>query len=182
MKNYELIIKNEKAGQYRLLATLIVLINLVLFIWLAITNTELRIKGLITLALIIGGFVLQHFTRKYSAGAASVFFIILFYFESGYWQAAIIMAALALMYMVAVRKLVVLVNTSHVQYPSFPKKEIAWNELNNLILKDGLLTIDLKSNKISQATVVNGAVDHDIDEKEFNEFCQKQLDIQHVMA
>lgn len=182
MKNYELIIKNEKARQYRLLATLIVLTNLVLFIWLAIANIELRVKGLITAALIIGGFVIQYFTRKYSARAAGAFFIVLFYFESGYWQAAIIMAALALLYMVAVRKLVVLVNTSHILYPSFPKKELEWSELNNLILKDGLLTIDLKNNKIAQAMVVNGVDDHDIDEKEFNEFCQIQLNSQHVIA
>ena len=57
-------------------------------------------------------------------------------------------------------------------YPSFPKRIIHWKELSNVILKDGLLTIDFKNNKIIQQSIMYA---DRVNEKEFNEFCKKQL-------
>lgn len=182
MKKFELVIKNEKVKQYKLLAMLIIVINLIFFIGLAVTNTGLRTSALVTAGIIIAGFVARYFTKKYFPTAAGVFFIILFYVESGYWQVAAGIGLLALMYMISIRQLIVLVNSDHILYPSFPKKEIDWSELNNMVLKDGLLTIDFKNNKIAQVMVINGKDDHDIDEKEFNEFCQMQLNVKTAIA
>ncbi|HET9431236.1 MAG TPA: hypothetical protein VFO70_08665, partial [Chitinophagaceae bacterium] len=58
-------------------------------------------------------------------------------------------------------------------YTSFPVKNITWNQVNNVILKDGLLTLDQKNNRILQVEIRNS--DPDIDEKDFNEFCSRQL-------
>lgn len=49
-----------------------------------------------------------------------------------------------------------------------------WSQFNNVILKDGLLTLDYTSNKILQ-TEVNEAFY--VNEAEFNEFCRKQLTV-----
>ncbi len=56
---------------------------------------------------------------------------------------------------------------------SFPKKNYGWKDLNNMVLKDGLLTIDLKSNKILQYEV-NDEVSKEL-EKEFNDYCNERL-------
>ncbi len=56
---------------------------------------------------------------------------------------------------------------------SFPKKRFLWEELNNVILKDGLLTIDCKNNVLIQRTV-NEEISISV-EKEFNEFCKNNL-------
>lgn len=53
------------------------------------------------------------------------------------------------------------------------QKEVNWDEVNNVILKDGLLTIDFKNNKLFQHIILNS--DEDISEKEFNDFCEEQL-------
>lgn len=55
----------------------------------------------------------------------------------------------------------------------FKTSRLSWPELDNVILKDNLLTIDLRSNKIIQAELLeeNGPVD----EKAFNLFCGQQL-------
>ena len=56
---------------------------------------------------------------------------------------------------------------------SFPQKKYQWNQINNVIIKDGILTIDLKNNKLIQKDI-----DADIseaDEQDFNDFCQEQL-------
>ncbi|HRX94260.1 MAG TPA: hypothetical protein P5158_09100, partial [Chitinophagaceae bacterium] len=58
-------------------------------------------------------------------------------------------------------------------YPSFPVTKIQWNELNNIILKDEVLTIDLKSNKLIQHSI--GNANNSVNEEEFNEFCRQQL-------
>ena len=45
-----------------------------------------------------------------------------------------------------------------------------WNEFSNIILKDGLLTLDFKNNKLLQVTIDETKMA--VDENEFNEFCR----------
>ena len=54
------------------------------------------------------------------------------------------------------------------------KKRFLWNEFNNIVLKDGFLTLDLKNNKLIQQEVLDDE-DDDGDEDEFNEYCRQQL-------
>jgi hypothetical protein len=56
----------------------------------------------------------------------------------------------------------------------FPKKIISWFELNNVILKDGLLTIDFKNDKLIQAEILQEEFEIE-SEAEFNEFCKQRL-------
>jgi hypothetical protein len=58
---------------------------------------------------------------------------------------------------------------------SIPKKRFLWSELNNVILKDGILTIDKKNDKIFQGEV-NEEVPADV-EIEFNNFCKANLQV-----
>jgi hypothetical protein len=55
-------------------------------------------------------------------------------------------------------------------------RKISWSELNNVVLKDGLLTIDFKNNKLFQQEVDDQEDDdYDGSEDEFNAFCHQQL-------
>jgi hypothetical protein len=52
-------------------------------------------------------------------------------------------------------------------------KKIKWNELNRVILKDDVLTIDYKNNKIFQAYIDDEEDDdYDVGPDEFNAYCQ----------
>jgi hypothetical protein len=55
---------------------------------------------------------------------------------------------------------------------NFPVKEFEWNSLNNVILKDRILTLDFKDNKIIQAEIERS---QSINEQQFNLFAQSQL-------
>ena len=58
-------------------------------------------------------------------------------------------------------------------FNSLPKRRVSWDQLNNVVLKDGLLTIDFTNNKLFQketSTTVNART-----EQEFNDFCKAQL-------
>ena len=54
------------------------------------------------------------------------------------------------------------------------KKKYRWSDLNNVILKDGLLTMDFKNNKLFQKEALDEE-EMDADEAEFNTYCQKRL-------
>jgi hypothetical protein len=75
-------------------------------------------------------------------------------------------------YFISTRKLEVIISEKSISYPSYPSRQIGWNELQNLIVKDGILTIDFKSNRILQAAIEN---EQTLNEKEFNDFCREQL-------
>lgn len=53
---------------------------------------------------------------------------------------------------------------------------IDWNELTNVIKKYDLLTLDFKNNKLLQVQVINT---DEINEGEFNQFCQQRLTIKN---
>ena len=63
-------------------------------------------------------------------------------------------------------------DSEEIVFNSFPKKRYGWSVISNVVLKDGLVTIDLKDNTLIQKEV-NELVSKDI-ENEFNAFC-KQL-------
>ena len=54
------------------------------------------------------------------------------------------------------------------------KKIYRWPDLSNVVLKDGLLTIDFKNNRLFQKVVFDEE-EMDADEAEFNTYCQRQL-------
>lgn len=56
---------------------------------------------------------------------------------------------------------------------SLPKKHYAWNELSNVVIKDGILTIDFTNNKLIQKEI--GSDTSAKEEQEFNVFCNSRL-------
>lgn len=58
-------------------------------------------------------------------------------------------------------------------FNSFPKQHYAWSDMKNVILKDGIITVDFKNNKLLQKEIQSGSTAQD--EKEFNEFCRIKL-------
>ncbi|MFT3823616.1 MAG: hypothetical protein QM731_06825 [Chitinophagaceae bacterium] len=54
------------------------------------------------------------------------------------------------------------------------KRRYLWKQFNNIVLKDGLLTLDFTNNRILQREVEDDEED-DADEDEFNDYCRQQL-------
>ena len=54
------------------------------------------------------------------------------------------------------------------------KKKYSWDQLTNVLLKDGLLTVDFTSNKIFQREIDEG--ESEATEEEFNAWCSQQLE------
>ncbi|MES2004279.1 MAG: hypothetical protein V4450_07145 [Bacteroidota bacterium] len=56
---------------------------------------------------------------------------------------------------------------------SLPKKNYVWAEIQNVVLKDGILTLDFKNNKLIQKPIESHT--SAAEERDFNEFCRARL-------
>jgi len=172
MAKFEVVLKNDKARQYDRMALFIVLLNIAIFILTVFYSSEKTIRIIAASGAVLAGLLL-------AAGNGRIYrplpllLITITWGLLGNWWGACICLALGLLFQVSQRPLAVGVGKEAVLYPSFPKKTIQWSELNNLVLKDGLLTIDFKNNKILQSEIINSPVE--LNEKEFNDFCKEQL-------
>jgi hypothetical protein len=55
------------------------------------------------------------------------------------------------------------------------RKKYNWSQLSNVMLKDGMLTMDFYNNRLLQRQVEDDEDDDDATEEEFNLFCRQQL-------
>ncbi len=65
------------------------------------------------------------------------------------------------------------VDESGITFNTLPQKEIAWKDISNLLLKEGILTVDYKNNKLFQQEI-ESEISPSM-EKEFNQYCREML-------
>jgi hypothetical protein len=53
----------------------------------------------------------------------------------------------------------------------FPSKKYTWDQFSNVVLKDDILTLDFKNNKLMQAEIESSNINEDA----FNTFAKQQL-------
>lgn len=58
---------------------------------------------------------------------------------------------------------------------SLIKRTFRWSDFNNVVLKDGLLTLDFRNNRLFQKEALDDD-EPDAEEDEFNDYCRKQLE------
>lgn len=92
------------------------------------------------------------------------------------WMAAPYLI-LALVYRRSVKPQEIGFSRDLIMFSGFFPKKISWDQLNNVLIKDGLLTIDYKNNRIFQQETdeLDEEDDDDVTEEEFNAFCRKCL-------
>ena len=66
--------------------------------------------------------------------------------------------------------------TDHeIRFNTFIKRRYNWSDFTNIILKDGIITLDFVNNKILQREIEDDEEEDDADEEEFNGYCREQL-------
>lgn len=180
MEKISFALKNEKLKQYDLIAIFIVLMNLAGFVYLCIytSGTATRIPAAVSFILLIFLLTVYYISLKQKRNNtryihAGLFVCVLAWISVLNFIAVLASLALLLFYMAAKKPLFANFYTDRIVLTSFPEKTFSWSELNNVILKDDLLTMDCKNNKVIQSEIVSSP--HDINEAEFNDFCRVQL-------
>jgi hypothetical protein len=170
MQKFELVLKNEKAKTYTIISWLIIALNFISFLYLGITGSVKNISfpffpaGLLLLLFLLAKSGRMK-TREDLFISLCFCAIIVGWIILLFYRAAAINIVLFIFQDISRRKLLVLFFEDRIIYPSFPKRTIEWKELNNVILKDGLLTIDLKNDRVYQNEIAAAA-----DETELNNF------------
>lgn len=181
MDQFEIPLRKERTKPYLVLSALILLVNWIFFIMLAVyTRDTLSVAT----ASVVGGIPLIFWFLGKGKSSNSLpswktvmlILCILGFIINGYWWAALAMVCLAYLFQIAMRPLLVKVRAENIQYPSFPRQEIAWSDLNNIIIKGGILTIDFRNNKLAQVAVADEWYKDSTDQEEtFNQFCAQYL-------
>jgi hypothetical protein len=176
---FDIILKNDKIKSYRTIAQIILLLNLVIFIFMLFYD-EYRYEAASAILLIgIYIFMRLYFIKKYNQG--NYLDQVLLFVLAGCWfglQNYIMVAALVILgvfYHLALQKLQFIFTQEKVLKLNFPGKEFEWNVFNNVILKDNILTLDFKNNKLIQAEIEKS---QNINEQQFNSFAQSKLTVQ----
>jgi hypothetical protein len=66
-------------------------------------------------------------------------------------------------------------DTNQIVINSLIRRTYTWTDFSNVVLKDGLLTLDFKNNKLFQKEVADDEDEDDADEEEFNMYCRQRL-------
>lgn len=69
-------------------------------------------------------------------------------------------------------------STDHIRFNGWPEKKYSWSQFTNILLKDGILTMDFRNNKLFQKETDDADdPEYDGSEDEFNHFCKEQLSL-----
>jgi hypothetical protein len=175
MQKFEIEIKNEKIKTYRMITTLIVILNTLYFIFLLFDVSQQN-HALISLGFILAftgyRFYLSKKNNQPFFFNEWIFFLLMILWVDNYLVALICML-LFLLYAISLQKLKYNFNSLIIKQKRFPWKKHKWNDLRNVIIKDDMLTMDFKNNKLMQAEIVTTGTS----ELAFNAFAKKQLSL-----
>jgi len=177
MNRFQIMLKNDKVHSYRRVAVSIFVLHLLFFIYYLIRvgiNAAVLTGIVVTIAAIFIHFtvVKKKEVTKFPASIVFLLLALVWLMLANYWL-AIALVLLAFIDIISMKEQVVVFSAASIEFPSFPKKIIKWEDLNNVILKDRILTLDFKNDRLLQTEISAGS--YDIDEKLFNGFCIQQL-------
>jgi len=176
MQQFDIFIKNDKEKFYNNIAWIFLVLNFAVFIFLVFYDVYHYAALAFVVALVLYLLMRWYLFRKNKIISLIDEFV--FFIPAAGWLGlhnyviAIGCILMGILYKLSLQKLQLVFTKEKVMKLNFPKKEFAWNDLNNVILKDGILTLDFKNNKLLQAEIEKM---QDINEAVFNSFAQSQL-------
>ena len=182
LMNYNFSLKDNNAKSFRMFIWFLFFLHIIAACVFALNSTEQGVKISVYILLgfyaLISGFYYFLRTRK---SALETFSLILALLYANFWFqhvgiiAVLIFAAVYILASVIQgKKTTVLIAESGIHLTRvFKTVDFSWGAMDNVILKDNLLTLDFTSNKILQVEI--SEANKITDESEFNQFCQQQL-------
>ncbi|HUS03183.1 MAG TPA: hypothetical protein VMY77_15700 [Chitinophagaceae bacterium] len=174
MQKFDITLKNEKEKTYRFIILLFVILHFLFFVYLLFDEQLWKkgVGGLVVTALYSAYRLLITNTRheKFSLGPG-YFFVFAFIVIDDSWLLWGIELILSILSGVALIPVAFKFTSTDIQRIVYPSKKYQWDEFSNVMLKDNILTLDFKNNKLLQAEIVN----KNINEDAFNTFAKEQL-------
>lgn len=175
VEQYVVILVNEKLSTHKKLGLAFVIANAVIFILFLFLRKTLA-AGIIGLAAILGYYIYRKTTKKseslYLLMDEKIFYLltITWFFQNVFIAIFVLITGLLLKFSIQPFRFVF--SREGIVRDFFPKKLYPWNGMSTVILKDGILTLDFKNNRLLQMSVEN---EGEIDVAGFNTFTRTLL-------
>ena len=181
MHSFTIEIPNTKEGSYKIVTLIILLINVLVFGYLSFAGAQHQLQSLCVIGFAVNILAVASVTLKNRFGflrsiRVEIAFIIsaFIWIILGKYLIAFLMVVFAVLGLFTNKKLNIVFDEKGILYPSFPAKLFEWHQVTNAILKDDVLTIDLKNNQLFQFSLMPESLSH-IDTTAFNQFCTAML-------
>ncbi len=178
-ESFSIEIPNEKLPTYRLVTLIVCIINLLAFIYLALNEPPgyAALVLYIGVALSAGAFaavMLKRFNKNIADfwAAAALLACALIWMQAENYLPGLLLIVFASMSLVAQKTPVIHFEKAQIRYPSFPEKQFQWNAVDFAMLKDDILTIEMKDNRLFQFTLDKKMAAR-VDSTLFNKFCME---------
>jgi hypothetical protein len=178
---YSFTLKDNNQKAYKLFTWFLFFLHIAAAIF-ALNTDDYKVK--LTIYILLGFYVVlsigYYFYRK-NPKAIETFSLIMALLYANFWFQQVGIIALIVFLAVYIIVTIVKGKSTTVLFSDeglhltrvFKTAVFPWTAMDNVILKDNLLTIDFKTNKIIQVEIVEGS--RMIDETEFNQFCNEQM-------
>ena len=176
MERFVIILKNDKLSSYRRIGIIILLLHFFFFLYyfLKVDDDFAVIAGIVVSIIVLIFQFVGIKNNKAPLIPVSTGFILLalvWILFNNYWLAPALLI-LAFLNFVSSRKLALHFFEDRIEMTTFPKKILYWKEMNQVILKDAILTLDFKNNHFIQGEVAVESLY--VSEATFNQFCYLQ--------
>lgn len=176
LKTYDYIVTLKPNNNYKafnLISQLLVLIAVAATAYAALTTASQkeRITAIALSAVMLASGLYAFFASGSYRISLLIAFLALIIIFKAYWI-AILYAVSGLLERQVKFKQEIGFDDEGIAINSFPKKSYKWHEVNNVVLKDGIITVDLYNNKIIQKELEDESEEL---EDEFNDFCRSHL-------
>lgn len=173
---FRILLRNDKKRLYQRMGLLLSLINffglmIVLFPRAEVIGLQLAVFATIPLFALYWVYQLRMGSKAGHWKKLEYLFALAWVVTPYPWM-ALAFLALQFLYQYSVTDLPVKVEQEGITYGNLFARQFAWHELSNVVLKDGLLTLDFKSNKLFQQYL---SEEVPVNETAFNLFCQERL-------
>jgi hypothetical protein len=175
MEKFEIILKNSKIKTYRRITLLLAVLNTLFFIYClfddALRKTAILSEGVIILFAAFSFYKTRKAKQSFFLSEWVFFLLMLLWIQfDNYWMASVCMI-LFLLCTAATDKLTYDFDFALIKQKNFPWNKYSWDKMANVILKDNILTMDFRNNRLLQAEIEN----ENINERDFNVFVKSCL-------
>lgn len=184
MNSFNIILPNTKASTYRIVTIIIALLNVITITYFhhyvakkdTIDFYFTEVGYIFLLPPLISYFIYKK-GRAFSMGSIAFgnFLASIVWWTISTWYLGLLSMVFSILGFYALKPdFTIIINLNGIIYPSFPKKIIQWSELDNVVLKDNVLTIDFKNNNLIQHTF-DQSENETLDEVALNQFVKSHL-------
>lgn len=181
MNSFSIEIPDDRAGTYRIVTFIVVTLNFFGFGYIFLQSQHTFSSSLAIAAIVFNAvpwiyYLLNKKHLKSPAIEITGIGSALIWMYFGNYFLGIALIVFTILGFFANKKKQILFSDEGILYPSFPEKKYNWEEVSQVIWKDDMLTIDLKTNKLIQHKIEKHFADA-FDHVSFNMWMAERVNI-----